>query len=286
MQPRRGAAYYAFHIIAAVLIPLAYTIFQFVAVNGGAVAVMVLYTGNDEAFEAVFYRQLALLNIFPGIFLIGLIVVFAVLVKRTRFHVPAQFSMKTKASIILLAFVCGVAMWLATTLVFAFPWPEVAQEDYAETMELLNRSPWIFTFIFGVIMAPVAEELVYRAGLFHHLKKILPLWLAVAIQAVVFGLIHMDFTQQYMNLQQGIYAAIIGVVLAIIYHVTKSITAPVVMHISLNFVTYYIEYVDNVLPESVTGLMITGSVPLTVALVLVIYNLSRPRIYDPFRPKY
>ena len=68
--------------------------------------------------------------------------------------------------------------------------PKNANEDIAEQM--IKQYPVICFFILGFI-GPICEELTYRFGLFGLLKKKNRI-LAYIVSALVFGIIHFDFT--------------------------------------------------------------------------------------------
>ncbi|MDR0999661.1 MAG: CPBP family intramembrane metalloprotease [Clostridiales bacterium] len=78
------------------------------------------------------------------------------------------------------------------------------------------------------LVAPVVEEMCFRGVTLNRLGN-KEIWLAVLIQAVLFGIIH-------FNLLQGIYAVILGVVFGYIYVRFKSLWYPVIAHISFNMI--------------------------------------------------
>lgn len=78
-----------------------------------------------------------------------------------------------------------------------------------------------------VLVGPVIEEIIFRGIIFNDLRAHVNVAAAVIIQAFVFGLYH-------MNLMQGIYAGVIGLVFGVIYVWTKSIFASMTAHITFN----------------------------------------------------
>lgn len=81
--------------------------------------------------------------------------------------------------------------------------------------------------IYGIIGAPINEELVFRGVTLHYAQKAMPFWLANIFQAALFGLLHMNWIQ-------GIYAGIAGLFLGYIYHKTGSIKSAIIFHIFFN----------------------------------------------------
>lgn len=77
------------------------------------------------------------------------------------------------------------------------------------------------------VLVPVFEEILLRGLVFNELRKNMNLTLAIILQALIFGIYH-------MNMLQGIYASILGVFLGLIYVWTKSIYAPIIVHMFFN----------------------------------------------------
>jgi len=76
-------------------------------------------------------------------------------------------------------------------------------------------------------------------------------WVAVIISALMFGLYH-------GNLVQGIYAFIMGCLLALVYEWTGSFAAPVLFHMIANHlsdITYEFEKVSNAVYSPVGGIV-------------------------------
>jgi membrane protease YdiL (CAAX protease family) len=87
-----------------------------------------------------------------------------------------------------------------------------------------------FAVVAGV-GAPLFEELYFRGVLLPTLARRLPVWVAVVVQAVLFGVLHVD---------QGVFgvAAItaVGLVLGWLRVVTRSLVAPIAVHAGFNAV--------------------------------------------------
>ncbi|WP_051532814.1 CPBP family intramembrane glutamic endopeptidase [Lachnobacterium bovis] len=81
--------------------------------------------------------------------------------------------------------------------------------------------------IYAIIFAPLAEELLFRGFALRMFKKSVPFWCANLLQALAFGLYH-------MNLVQGTYAFALGVLLGYICEGTGSIYFSMIYHIMFN----------------------------------------------------
>jgi len=91
--------------------------------------------------------------------------------------------------------------------------------------------------IIGGLLAPFAEELIFRGLLFGWLRRFWRVWPAVLASAAVFGLIH--------GLIPIIFAAAaVGMVLAIAYEKTGSLWSPVIIHATQNSVAIAIMFAN------------------------------------------
>lgn len=85
----------------------------------------------------------------------------------------------------------------------------------------------IVLIIVIIIGAPLVEELLFRGVLFEELAKIVSIKTTIMLTALIFGLYH-------FNILQTPNTIIMGLVLAYVYHKTKSIKAPIIIHATNN----------------------------------------------------
>ena len=85
------------------------------------------------------------------------------------------------------------------------------------------------------ILAPVAEELVYRGMIYRRMRESL-----TAVQAGVF--VSILFGVGHGNLPQGLYAMVLGLLLACIYEKFRNIAAPVLFHIVVNITSLLLSW--------------------------------------------
>lgn len=106
-------------------------------------------------------------------------------------------------------------------------------EYYAPVSESIMQSmsgSFLLNLLAITILTPIAEELVFRAGVYNELKRRMPLWSAILFSAVIFGVMH-------GNLIQNIYAALLGVVLCVAYEKYGSVWAPILIHMGFNLLS-------------------------------------------------
>jgi membrane protease YdiL (CAAX protease family) len=88
----------------------------------------------------------------------------------------------------------------------------------------------VLALLVTAVAAPLCEEAFFRGMLYRLLHRRLPLWAAVLLSAMVFGLAHASPTVSFALLPVFTY---MGIVLAVVYAWTGSLTNTVLMH-SLN----------------------------------------------------
>lgn len=97
-------------------------------------------------------------------------------------------------------------------------------------------------FFFVGLLAPVCEEIVFRGVLYTGFRKNGTPMQAILWTAVLFGLFH-------MNLNQMVYATVLGIAFGLLREATGNIWAGIIGHISINSYSVFIYYLQSVLPE-------------------------------------
>ena len=100
-------------------------------------------------------------------------------------------------------------------------------ETYNQVAELIFNGGFVLSLLAVGIVGPIFEELLFRGLVFGELRKVTHIRLAIVIQALIFGIYH-------MNVVQGAYAFLIGILLGYIYYRSSSILAPAIIHIAIN----------------------------------------------------
>ena len=104
--------------------------------------------------------------------------------------------------------------------------PERWMAEYGKAMTLSTETGLIPALAM-VVGAPLAEELVFRGIIQSRLERSLPAWIAVVLQAVLFGLIHGT------PVQIG-YAFIMGLLFGLLRWRTGSILSTLAAHAAFN----------------------------------------------------
>lgn len=180
-------------------------------------------------------------------------------------------SPKTVGCLAALAFfaqhACSIVM---TVISIIFPHSFYNYVKLMEGVDINVLPAWATLFIVAV-WAPLAEEIVFRAMIFRTLRKGFAFWPAAILSGVVFGVYH-------MNLVQGVYAALLGVLLAYIYEKTNSLLGVYIFHLSFNLMNYGISFIRQHagIPQLLQGVILLVLMAAAIpGMAACIYWLSR-----------
>lgn len=147
--------------------------------------------------------------------------------------------------------------------------PQTLTEEYGSLMEtLIGGNVWLSLFV-TVILAPVAEELLFRGITMKKAQKIMPFLAANVLQAVLFGIYHLNWIQ-------GVYAFVLGMILGFTAEYFHSIWASIILHAFVNGSAEIL----SALPEAVTG---TWAGIVGIALVGVVLLFVAAKLYPRAR---
>lgn len=137
-------------------------------------------------------------------------------------------------------------------------------ENVVATMSQdLIELPFLLIFFLVAIMAPINEELVLRGVIYEGYKKSNGAFLALIMSAILFGLIH-------MNLNQALYAMIIGVVLILLKEATGSLWTPIIFHIVFNGHSTILLFLANKMDPTISTLDTSLLVEETQMMAVII----------------
>jgi membrane protease YdiL (CAAX protease family) len=150
--------------------------------------------------------------------------------------------------------------------VYAYLYELKSASDGILQQLLMNRHSMSFItaiLLIGVL-AGIAEELIFRGFLFNHLLKTTNhLWLSILASGFLFALLHFNYFQLLPLIM-------FGIVLAIIYYITKSLIPGIILHAINNMVNvYWIRY-DN-FPYWLESMHLEITIPSTLLLMGLLY---------------
>lgn len=224
-------------IFFATILPMLLSIgFQFLSISMllGIEALLLLFTGQADPIDRVYgmLHDTDFTMMLSVEFAILNIIVFGAWYYyryeadymprlRTTFH-PSIF-----ASLALFAPAAQFLAGLIVMLIAALS-PSTLSE-YEELIERagLNDNTSVLMLVYAILLGPLGEELLFRGVTLRSARRIFPFWAANLMQAVLFGIFH-------MNIIQGAYACALGLLLGAICEKLGSIYYSIFLHMSFN----------------------------------------------------
>lgn len=105
-----------------------------------------------------------------------------------------------------------------------------------ETIEMMGRQELPYFLLIVCFIGPISEELIYRGVLMTTFFKNSPWYGDVLLSAIIFGCIHINFALK--PLAFFIYASG-GLILALLYRMTKTLYYPIVVPILINITAFW-----------------------------------------------
>jgi membrane protease YdiL (CAAX protease family) len=241
--------------VLAVLPLLAAVLIQNIAVNS-IVSAYIFITGNDVSQELMYLFYVIGILICGGVFYFWYR---REIQGELRGSLREVFTIKNISLFAVLGIGCqfffsGVLSLLTPFFIDVF-------SDYSEVLGALTSGNRVVVLLLMVVIAPVAEELIFRGVILHMANRYVTFIGANILQAVLFGIYH-------DNVVQGIYAALLGFLLGMVYYKFKTIFASILLHMMINtssFLLYLLP--DTTVSYVVTA--ITGAVCAAAALAVI-----------------
>lgn len=189
---------------------------------------------------------------------------------RPRF---TQSARKLNIKCIVIVLLCGICLCLfanGTVVLESFLTPSIV-EDYMEMAEAAGLGVNIWVILASIFLAPIGEEFVCRGLTLKFARKAFGyFWIANIFQALMFGLIHMNWVQ-------GIYAFVIGLVLGWLVERYDTILPAMLLHCVVNlssstWIPILLEPVPATLP---VGILLTV-MPIMVVVLLLVWGGRKP----------
>lgn len=185
-----------------------------------------------------------------------------------RLNVKKEFHPLQAVGIIIMVPATQFATSLLISVIYVvFPkWVE----DYNALMEAAGvTEPTLLMLIYSICLAPFSEELIFRGVTMRLARRAFPFWIANIIQAVLFGAFH-------MNMLQGCYAFVLGLILGYICERGGSIYYSIFFHFLFNLWGMTSDWMNSM------DQMLLGTIILLGAFILlpvgtVIFNLGNSK---------
>lgn len=145
--------------------------------------------------------------------------------------VPTILGKGRRVRLTLLALAFGVAgAWVASAaagrvlegMLPAFD-QRIAMRPQVSSMTVDTTAERVWLFLWLVLAVPISEELIFRGLAQNLLARCWRPWPAILVTSLVFGLF-------YGNLQQILEGVLLGLILGYVFHKTRSLLAPILIH--------------------------------------------------------
>ena len=112
--------------------------------------------------------------------------------------------------------------------------------------QLGQRYEYILAFVSLVVIAPIAEEILFRGYLLGKLRQHLSTWIAVLITSVVFAAVHLAWNV-------GIDVFALSLVLCVLRITSKSLWPSILLHMIKNGIAFYFLFINPYLLTTLGG---------------------------------
>ena len=191
--------------------------------------VICVYIGGSFGLAWLFKRVDVSYNlsVMSGQILIGFCLLVYLITTKTN---PVKVFRSRKLGIVDILLV-ALLMFLLLPMVYFINYISMffTENTTAATIGGMMDNPYLLNLLMLAVTPAIVEELVCRGVLFHAYKK-RSLLAAVLLTAFIFGLLH-------MNLNQMLYAGVIGIAFAVTVEATGSIYSSMIMHFIMNSIS-------------------------------------------------
>jgi membrane protease YdiL (CAAX protease family) len=137
----------------------------------------------------------------------------------------------------------SIVTTIVATLVPGFNLNETQDVGFAN---LTLPYEYILAFLTLVVLAPVAEELLFRGYLYGKLRRWVSVWTAALVTSVVFGVVHGQWNV-------GVDVFVLSLVMCSLREMTGSIWAGILLHMLKNGLAFYILFINPTLLNTIGG---------------------------------
>lgn len=114
-----------------------------------------------------------------------------------------------------------------------------AQSQDVGFQNLIFTGDKILAFIALVVIAPIAEEIIFRGWLYGKMRGKLPAWLSIILVSALFGLMHGQW-----NVAVNVFC--MSVVMCLMREITGTIWSSILLHMIKNGVAFYFLFINPI----------------------------------------
>jgi len=149
----------------------------------------------------------------------------------------------TPASLVIYFILSALTIFVISKV---FPNFDINQAQNIGFDNLNTQIDYILAFVSLVIIAPIAEETLFRGYLYGKLRQHVPIWLAVVVVSVTFGALHGSWNV-------AIDTFVLSIILCILREMTGGLWAPLLLHMTKNGIAFYFLFINPILLSKLGG---------------------------------
>ena len=265
-RKKESAPYKLWRILYPLLLELGISI----ACSNLIVALIIMFSRDLYTANQVYSRNSILIM---GIMDCVIILVFALLYRaderKRALSGPAEGILRMGhvnflQIVAVILFVCGLSA-VITMLTSYIPIPK--SDEYSTLEKSIENSGVVLQLLVICVSGPLAEELLYRGIIFRRIRDYLGCGWAAVLSGLIFGIAH-------GNLEQGIYAMLFGIVLALIYEHYGTIWAPIAAHTANNVIATFVDPIFSGMGAFGQSIYLACTFAVTIVFGLVIFSKS------------
>ena len=163
---------------------------------------------------------------------------------------------------ILISPLAYVAYFLVTSVLVAIAVAlfslDMTQTQTLPFSQAMLGTQWQFllAFITMVVLAPIAEELLFRGYLYGKLRKSFSVWLSVLVTSLAFGLAHLwAGTDKPLQWSVAVDTFSLSLVMCAAREYTGAVWVPMMVHIIKNGIAFYLLFINPDVIRQINALL-------------------------------
>lgn len=153
------------------------------------------------------------------------------------------------AAFVIYGLLSAILLWGVSQLLPSVNWHQSQQVGFSS---LHAQYEYLLAFVTLVVIAPVAEESLFRGYLLGKLLKKVPTWAAVLVTSLLFAGLHLGTSAPLQwNVAFDVFA--LSLVLCSLRITTGNIWAGILLHMIKNGIAFYVLFVDQSLLRIIGG---------------------------------
>lgn len=149
----------------------------------------------------------------------------------------------TPASLIIYFILSALTIYIISNIFSDF---DINQAQNIGFDNLNTQIEYILAFFSLVIVAPIAEETLFRGYLYGKLRLHVPIWLAAIAVSVTFGALHGSWNV-------ALDTFVLSIILCTLREMTGGLWAPMLLHMTKNGIAFYFLFINPILLSKLGG---------------------------------